>query len=119
MQVLGLVKTRNEELIIKDTLDWWSKFCDWIYVCDECSTDRTVEICKKRPKVKDVIERSYWDEDRGKAEWVNRQIILDRAKKDAEADDWFVYFDADEFIYDFSSMDAPTRIYVIKKGLCS
>lgn len=105
MKLLGLVKVRNEELIIKDTLDWWGKFCDWIYVCDEMSTDKTVEICKKHPKVKNVIERSYWDEDREKAEWVNRQIVLDRAKRDAGADDWFVYFDSDEFIYDFSLED--------------
>lgn len=101
----GLTKIRNEELIIQDTLDWWGKLCDGIYAVDECSIDRTVEICKRHPKVRDVIERSFWDEDREKAEWVNRQIALDRAKKDAQPEDWFVYFDADEFIYDFTLQD--------------
>lgn len=105
MRLFGITKVRNEELIIKDTLDWWGKFCDGIYVVDEMSDDKTVAICKAHPKVKNIIIRNEWDKNRERAEWVNRQIALMCAKQDAKIDDWFVYFDADEFIYDFSLKD--------------
>ena len=94
---------RNEEKIIKDTLDNWAPFCTGgIYVYDDVSTDKTVEICKAHPAVKKVIEGDYWDPDREKAEWMNRQEALRHAQQDAGPDDWFVYFDADEHIYNFN-----------------
>lgn len=101
-KIRGLIKVRNEEHIIKDTLDLWSDYCTaGIYVYDDVSTDRTVEICRNHPNVKDVIEGTYWDPDREKAEWMNRQTILMRAQQDSDPDDWFVYFDADEHLYNF------------------
>lgn len=97
---------RNEEHILKDTLDNWAKFCtEGIYIYDDCSEDRSVEIARAHPAVKIVIEGSYWDPDREKAEWVNRQTILTRAQMDSGPDDWFVYFDADEHIYNFEKYD--------------
>lgn len=112
--LIGLTKIRNEGLIIKNTLDWWGKFCDKIYVCDECSTDKTAKICQSHPKVEEVIIRDYWDKDREKAEWVNRQIVLMKAKDKAAIDDWFVYFDADEFIYDFTLNDLKGDAVICK-----
>lgn len=101
-QIRGLVKVRNEQEIIKDTLDMWAPFCTaGVYIYDDASEDKTVEICKAHPLVKEVIEGKYWDPDREKAEWFNRQTILMRAQQDASPDDWFVYFDADEHLYNF------------------
>lgn len=101
-QIRGLIKVRNEEHIIKDTLDRWAEFCTaGIYVYDDVSTDRTVEICRNHPAVKDVIIGPFWDPNREKAEWQNRQAVLTRAQQDAGPDDWFVYFDADEHPYNF------------------
>lgn len=104
--IRGIIKCRNEEHIIKDTLDRWSEFCTGgIYIYDDVSTDGTVGICKAHPNVKEVIEGDLWDPDREKAEWMNRQTILTRAQQDSETDDWFVYFDADEHPYNFTQYE--------------
>lgn len=104
--IRGLIKVRNEQDIIKDTLDRWAAFCTGgIYVLDDVSSDRTVEICRAHPAVRDVIVADFWDADREKAEWFNRQTILMRAQQDSGPDDWFVYFDADEHPYAFTAYE--------------
>ena len=95
---------------MQDTLDHWQRYCTGgIYVYDDKSTDKTVEICKKHPAVKAVIEGQIWDPDRETAEYQNRQEVLERARQDAAPDDWFVYFDADErlFFDDWKLLFAP------------
>lgn len=100
MKIIGLTKIRNEERIIQDTLDHWGRHCTGgIYVYDDESTDKTVEICKAHPAVKQVIEGDVWDLDRERAEWMNRQRVLEAAQKDADINDWFIYFDADERLF--------------------
>lgn len=102
-KIIGLTKVRNESAIIKDTLDKWGEICtEGIYVYDDKSFDNTVEICKAHPKVKGIIKGEFWDPDREKAEWFNRQMILTKAQQYADSDTWFVYFDADEFLHDFN-----------------
>jgi len=97
MNIIGITRIRNEQDIIKDTLDHWAKICTGgIYVYDDASTDFTVKICRAHPAVKDMIEAKIWDTNRERAEWTNRQSILALAKLHASPDDWFVYFDADE-----------------------
>lgn len=96
MKIAGITRIRNEEAIIQETLDHFGSFCDSIYVYDDCSTDRTVEICTKHPKVKGIVQGKAWDEDRKRAEWQTRQAVLELAKKDNP--EWILYFDADERI---------------------
>lgn len=105
--VRGLIRARNEELIIKETLDHFGEWCDEIYVYDDASTDKTLEIVKGHPKVKGTIQGTIWDTDREKAEWEHREKIYQIAAVSAEPWDWFIYFDADErmeldkkFLYD-------------------
>lgn len=105
-KIIGLIKMRNESAIIKDTLDHWARICTGgIYVYDDVSTDNTVQICREHPAVKDVIVGSFWDADREKAEWFTRQMVLTRAKQDADEETWFVYFDADEHLYNFDKYE--------------
>lgn len=105
-KIIGLMKVRNEEAIINDTLENWKEICTGgIYIYDDCSTDRTVGICRAHPAVKEVIEGKFWDPAREKAEYVNRQTVLTRAKQEAGPDDWFVYLDADEHIYNFTHFE--------------
>jgi len=100
MKIIGLTKIRNEELIIKETLDHWGRICPGgLYVYDDDSTDDTVQICRDHPSVKALIEGQTWDVDRERAEWMNRQKVLERAQRDAGPDDWFIYFDADERLF--------------------
>lgn len=101
-KIYGLTKVRNESAIIRDTLENWAKYCTGgIFVYDDVSTDDTVSLCKAHPAVKDVLVGQLWDPDREKAEWQNRQAILDWAQRHVESDCWFVYFDADEHLYNF------------------
>jgi hypothetical protein len=106
--IIGITKVRNEASIIKDTLDRWSTICTGgIYVYDDVSDDMTVNICRTHKAVKDVVVGPYWDPDREKAEWFNRQQVFNRARKDplATKDTWFVYFDADEHLYNFDQFE--------------
>lgn len=117
MKIFGLTKIRNEAGIMKETLDHWARFCTGgIYVYDDKSTDKTVEICKAHPAVKAVIEGNVWDPDRERSEWWNRQQILSRAKQDAGPDDWFIYFDADERLYfdDWRLLFSPVKAIACK-----
>ena len=98
-KIIGLTRVRNESLIIRDTLDHLSGFCTGgIFVYDDCSDDDTYKICKSHPAVKEIIKGAYWDDNRERAEFENRQMLLETAKIYAEPDDWFVYIDADERI---------------------
>lgn len=108
--IVGLAKIRDEEHIIQDTLDNWSGWCDGgIYIYDDCSTDRTVEICKAHPNVQEVLVSDLMDPNRERAEWYNRQILLNSARRFIGPEDWIFYSDADEFLYkfDFSILDNP------------
>lgn len=101
--IVGLTLVRNEQEIILDTLNHMACFCDRIYVYDDVSTDNTVNICKSHPAVTDILIGTSWSTDRTMAETINRNRLLDHARKDAKAGDWFVYMDADERIeYDWS-----------------
>lgn len=105
--IIGITKVRNEAHILKDTLDKWAPFCTGgIVIYDDKSTDETVAIAKAHPAVIDVLEGDFWDPDREKAEWFNRQMALERAQQRAHLSGkgpktWFVYFDADEHPYNF------------------
>lgn len=105
-KLFGLIRVRNEEKIIKDTLEHLSRFCTGgIFVYDDCSTDNTPSICEEHPSVLKVIHGKNWDKDRARAEFENRATVLNEAKKTANENDWFVYIDADERIeYDWTDI---------------
>jgi glycosyltransferase involved in cell wall biosynthesis len=96
----GITKIRNEEGIIGDTLDRWYEICEGgIHVYSDCSTDNTVDICKKHPAVVEVITSDFYDPDRERAEWYNRNALLNSARRFMENGEWVVYFDGDEHPY--------------------
>lgn len=97
-KIYGLLRIRNEELIIQDTLNHLAEFCKGVFVYDDCSDDNSFEICKNHPIVKSIIKGKIWDSNRERAEFQNRQAILEEAKRFADENDWFVYIDADERI---------------------
>jgi glycosyltransferase involved in cell wall biosynthesis len=112
MKTIGIVKVKNEEHIIQDTLDLWAEICDYIFVYNDCSTDSTVDLCEAHPAVSEIITTGIYDPDRLQAEYVNRQTLLESAQ--ADNPDWIASFDADEhlFAFDPSMLKDPT-IHVI------
>lgn len=97
--VRGLTKVRNEEYIITQTLDNWAQYCDAIHVYDDCSEDGTADLCREHPAVVEVVSSNHLDPDRMRAEWYNRNLILQSALRFKP--DWVCYFDADEWLYEF------------------
>ena len=105
MNIVGICRIRNEEGVIENTLKHLEDKIGNIYVYDDCSTDRTVEICKNAPNVVQVVENEEWESDpmqRQILEGEQRQFIYDIAKQ--ENPDWIYYFDADEYA-DFSDIN--------------
>lgn len=96
---VGITLIRNEEAIIKNTLDHVAAFVDEIYIYDDCSTDNTVNICEAHPAVKGIIKGKVWANTamgRRQAEGQLRQKVLQLAvSKGAK---WIYCFDGDEYI---------------------
>ena len=119
MKIIGLTRVRNEKRIMQETLNHMATFCDKIVVYDDCSTDDTASICINHEKVVALFIGKEWDKNRKRAEWQNRSELLAGAKKVADADDWFVYMDADERIdFDFSVLETlPKDVIGIRMKL--
>ena len=94
INILGMLRIRNEEEIIQDTLDHMSQFVDKIIVFDDASTDKTLDIVYKHPRVIEVIENKTWKQNRIQEETANRHQLLKRAQKFNP--NWIFYADADE-----------------------
>lgn len=83
--ISGLIITFNEEKNIQEVLDCFD-FCEEIIVVDSFSSDNTVEIASRNPKVK-IIQHTFEDFTK------QRNIALDAAKND-----WVLFLDGDERI---------------------
>ena len=111
---VAITRVRNEEKIIKHTLDHVGKLVDAIYVYDDFSTDKTAEICNAHPKVVKVIRGKEWASEpigRSEAEGTLRQAIYEEALKCNP--EWVYYFDADE-LADFSGIDFKADAYRLR-----
>ena len=53
--LIGITRVRNEALGISDTLDYVGSQVDAIIAYDDASTDRTLEILRKHPKVALIV----------------------------------------------------------------
>lgn len=96
--LLVLLRVRNEELILQDTLDHLSKFADYICVYEDASTDRTREILKSCEKVVLILENDQWQsgvDNRLLSETRHRGLLLEVARRHFEFQ-WCMCCDADE-----------------------
>lgn len=84
-KISGLIITFNEEKNIQEILADFS-ICDEIIVVDSFSSDQTVLIAEKNPKVK-IIQHPFEDFTK------QRNVALDAA-----ANDWVLFLDGDERI---------------------
>ncbi len=93
-----LLRVRNEELILEDTLNHLSGFADLIVAYDDASTDQTREILRAHPKVFLIIENSFWLSsiaERLQSETRHRGLLLQEARKRWNFR-WCMCCDADE-----------------------
>ena len=98
--IVGMTRIRNEALILPDTLDHLANQVDAIVAYDDASTDDTVEILRKHPKVALIVANRSWEPDaeaRKRAEGRHRGLLLDMAR-DELPHDWMFCFDPDERI---------------------
>src|SRR3984893_15462161 len=96
--LIGITRVRNEELILRDTLDYVGKHVDAIVAYDDASTDRTLEILGGHPKVAMIVTNRSWEadiEERRIAEGRHRGLLLQTAREQLQFD-WIFCFDADE-----------------------
>ena len=109
--ISGLMITFNEEKNIQEVLECFD-FCDEIILVDSFSTDKTLEIASKNPKVK-IIQNTFEDFTK------QRNLALDSAKND-----WVIFLDGDEritpelrdeIITEISSPDKKDAYYFYRK----
>jgi glycosyltransferase involved in cell wall biosynthesis len=96
--LIGTTRLRNEELILRDTLDYVGRQVDAIVAYDDASTDRTLDILHGHPKVALIVTNGSWEEDvkaRRLAEGRHRGLLLQMARARLQFD-WMFCFDADE-----------------------
>ena len=92
--IAGITKVRNESLILQDTLEHNLKFCDHIYLYDDCSEDNTVEIARSFDNVT-VTMGATWDTDRARVETIHRRLMLNQVQA-AKKYEFCLCVDADE-----------------------
>lgn len=95
MKIHAHILSWNEEKILPFTLDYYSKFCEKIFVWDNESSDNSDEIYKKYDKV-NVIK---WSSE-GKIDDTRYVFIKSNAYKELSNDcDWVIVCDCDEILY--------------------
>jgi hypothetical protein len=97
MKIHAHIIAFNEEKILPFTLDYYSIFCEKIFVYDNMSTDSSDEIYKKYPKV-EVIK---WDSNNEINEFNYIRIKSNeyRNRSRNQDVDWVIVCDCDEFLY--------------------
>jgi glycosyltransferase involved in cell wall biosynthesis len=93
-----LLRVRNEELILQDTLNHLANFADLICAYDDASSDKTREILKSHEKVLLVVQNNHWQlgvENRLLSETRHRGLLLQEARKRFSFN-WCMCCDADE-----------------------
>jgi glycosyltransferase involved in cell wall biosynthesis len=96
--LVAMTRVRNEALILPDTLDYLANHADAIVAYDDASTDDTVEILRRHPKVALIVANRSWEQDvtaRKLAEGRHRGLLLDMARAELPHD-WMFCFDPDE-----------------------
>jgi glycosyltransferase involved in cell wall biosynthesis len=93
-----LLRVRDEELILEDTLNHLANFVDVICAYDDASSDKTREILKSHEKVFLVVQNDHWQpgfENRLLSETRHRGLLLQECRKRFSFN-WCMCCDADE-----------------------
>lgn len=96
--LVALLRVRDEELILEDTLTHLAGFADLICAYEDASTDRTRQILRAHQKVGMVIQNDRWlsgADNRLRAETRHRGLLLQEARR-RWTFHWCMCCDADE-----------------------
>lgn len=103
----------NEEKIIKNTLDYYSKFCSKIFVLDNMSTDKSCEIASQYENVIIIKWQNNGFIDESLYVTLKTQTYKNYSRKGgeftSEVADWIISCDMDEILYH------PNLIWAIKE----
>ena len=97
MKIHSHILAWNEEKILPYTLDYYSIFCEKIFIYDNMSDDNSDEIYKRYPKV-EVIK---WDSN-SEINEINYIKLKTESYKERSRNqnvDWVIVCDCDEFLY--------------------
>ncbi|MEC0371483.1 glycosyltransferase [Paenibacillus chibensis] len=95
-RLTAVMQVRNEEEgMLEEVLEDLSRYVDEIAIVDDASTDETVALCRKYPKVKHLmtLPQSHFDR-----EWLLRKQLWELAC--STDPDWILAVDADEIYED-------------------
>lgn len=98
LPLVAMIRVRNEELILADSLEHLASLADIIVAYDDASTDNTNSILKSHPKVALIIENRRWlssVEERQIAETRHRGLLLQETQARWNFR-WCLCADADE-----------------------
>lgn len=102
MKIHAHILAYNEEKLLPFTLDYYSSFCEKIFMYDNMSTDGSDDIYKKYPKVQ-VIK---WNSNDSFNDFYNKDIKSNTYKQYSRGEaDWVIVCDCDEFIYHPNLLD--------------
>lgn len=96
--LLVLLRVRDEELVLEDTLTHLAGFADLIVVYEDASTDSTRAILRSHPKVALIIQNDQWQtgvDNRLLSETRHRGLLLQEAQRRFNFR-WCMCCDADE-----------------------
>jgi hypothetical protein len=97
MKIHAYIIAYNEEKLLPFTLDYYSTFCEKIFVYDNYSTDSSDEIYKRYDKV--IVNK--FNSENSQNEIIQKTIKSEEYKKysrDFDVD-WVITIDFDEFVY--------------------
>lgn len=119
-QIVAMIRLRNEELLLTDTLNHLATFTDGIIVFDDASTDASRSIAAAHSHVIEVIVNRRWRAtNRIWEETANRRILYRRAVR--RNPKWVFYADADErFEGDIRKVlleELPARVSAVRVNL--
>ena len=106
----------NEEKIVPFMLDYWDKFATNVYVYDNYSTDRSVELLSKETRFN--VEIIYTDTENKFNDMVNVTIKNNDWKKSRGESDFVVVSDFDEALYSENIMSELLYMKNNKQTIC-
>jgi glycosyltransferase involved in cell wall biosynthesis len=100
MKLVAIVRAKNSILVLEESMKKLSSLVDEIIVLDNGSTDGTLEMCEKFPKIVKIIRR---DDTNNFHEGRDRNLMLEEARK--RYPDWITLADPDEVFEKHLSRD--------------